>query len=156
MGENGLLEGHDACAEYLENTVADLLLNPAELDTAAQDILLAEVIPAVTLEDNRMLLTPPTKEDVFQTLKSSNLRAAPGSDGITSLVYRECWDSMGDALTDMVLARFQGDKMPLSMRTSMMVFGAKPKKPHSLKPGDKRRISLLNCDIRRSGKPKVQ
>ena len=68
----------------------------------------------------------------------------PGSDGITSLVYRECWDSMGDALTDVVLARFQGEKMQVSMRTSLMVFGAKPKKPHSLKPGDKRRISLLN------------
>ena len=32
----------------------------------------------------------------------------------------------------------------------MMVFGAKPKKPLSLKPGDKRRISLLNCDFKLS------
>ena len=38
--------------------------------------------------------------------------------------------------------------MPVSMRTSMMVFGAKPKKPLSLKQGDKRRISLLNCDFK--------
>ena len=29
-----------------------------------------------------------------------------------------------------------------------MVFGAKPKKPHSKKPSDKRRISLLNSDLK--------
>ena len=29
-----------------------------------------------------------------------------------------------------------------------MVFGSKPKKLNSLKPGDKRRISLLNCDFK--------
>ena len=30
----------------------------------------------------------------------------------------------------------------------MMVFGTKPKKPNSLKPRDKRRLSLLNCDFK--------
>ena len=29
-----------------------------------------------------------------------------------------------------------------------MVFGSKPKKLKSIKPGDKRRISLLNCDFK--------
>ena len=29
-----------------------------------------------------------------------------------------------------------------------MVFGAKPKKLNSLKPADKRRISILNCDFK--------
>ena len=29
-----------------------------------------------------------------------------------------------------------------------MVFGSKPKKANSCKPGDKRRISLLNCDFK--------
>ena len=34
------------------------------------------------------------------------------------------------------------------MRTALMVFGTKPKKANSLKPGDKRRISLLNPDFK--------
>ena len=34
------------------------------------------------------------------------------------------------------------------MRTSVMVFGSKPKKLNSLKPSDKRRISLLNSDFK--------
>ena len=148
QSETGLLEGHDACAEYLEDLVADLLLHPAELDIAAQEALLAEIEPAVTELENLKLSKLPTKDDVYATLKSSNLKAAPGIDGITSLVYKECWESMGDALTSVVQARFQGEKLPASMRTSMMVFGAKPKKPHSVKPGDKRRISLLNCDFK--------
>ena len=35
-----------------------------------------------------------------------------------------------------------------SLRTSLMVFGTKPKKPNSLLPQDKRRISLLNSDFK--------
>ena len=34
------------------------------------------------------------------------------------------------------------------MRTSMMMFGVKPKKIQSKNPKDKRRISLLNCDFK--------
>ena len=34
------------------------------------------------------------------------------------------------------------------MVTSLMVFGTKPKKPNSILPKDKRRISLLNADFK--------
>ena len=55
---------------------------------------------------------------------------------------------MGDALAAVVEAKFNGEKLPNSMRTAMMVFGTKPKKANSIKPGDKRRISLLNSDFK--------
>ena len=42
----------------------------------------------------------------------------------------------------------QGQKLGFSMRTSLMVFGNKPKKAGSLLPKDKRRISLLNSDFK--------
>ena len=84
-----------------------------------------------------ILLAPPDKDEVFATLKDANHGAAPGTDGITSLVYKLCWDSMGDALTAVAEAKFDGEKLPNSMRTAMMVFGTKPKKANSLKPGDK-------------------
>ena len=48
----------------------------------------------------------------------------------------------------MVSAVFSGEKPTLSQRTSKMVFGSKPKKSNSFKPGDKRRISLLNSDFK--------
>ena len=55
---------------------------------------------------------------------------------------------MGDALTAIAQANHEGEKLPASMRTALMVFGTKPKKANSLKPSDKRRISLLNSDFK--------
>ena len=145
---DGVIEGHAACAQYLENQVAQLLLNPAELDRSAQDTLLNELDSKVTEEENDMLRKPPDKAEVLETLKAANAQAAPGTDGITSLFYKVCWDTIGDALTDVVKAKFFGEKLPVSMRTAMMVFGTKPKKAQSILPKDKRRISLLNCDFK--------
>ena len=148
MTSSGLIEGHDLCAQHLESLVADLLLKPAELDENAQQTLLAEMEPVVTEADNSMLAALPDKEEVFNTLKAANLKAAPGTDGIPSLVYKLCWNCMGDALTAVAQAKHGGEKLPASMRTALMVFGTKPKKANSLKPGDKRRISLLNSDFK--------
>ena len=142
------MEGHQACAAFLESTVEDLLLHPAQLDHAAQDTLLADVDPVFTDADNDLLLKLPCKQEVKETLAAANQHAAPGTDGLTSFFYKQCFDVMGDPLTDMVSAVFSGEKPTLSQRTSKMVFGSKPKKSNSFKPGDKRRISLLNSDFK--------
>ena len=42
---NGLLEGHDDCASFLESQVGHLLLNPGVLDIVARDIMLNEIDP---------------------------------------------------------------------------------------------------------------
>ena len=55
---------------------------------------------------------------------------------------------MKSKYTEVMQALFQGNKPTASQRTSLMVFGSKPKKLSSLKPGDKRRISLLNSDFK--------
>jgi hypothetical protein len=39
---------------------------------------------------------------------------------------------------------FEGKQPKVSQRTSLMVFGAAPKKNQSIKPKNKRKISLLN------------
>ena len=141
--EDNMIEGHDKCAEYLEKTVEDLLLRPAELNQSAQDSLLKEVKVVFREKDNQEFLKPPSKEQVFKVLSASNLRAAPGTDGIPSLLYKEHWDLLGDHLTQIMSEIFECRPLPKSMRTSLMVFGAKPKKPGSLLPKDKRRISLI-------------
>ena len=146
--EFGLLEGHDQCAAFLENQVEDLLLNPATVDQAARESMLNEVEQVFTAQDNEKLLALPSMDDVKVTLANSNLLAAPGTDGIPSLLYSKCWEVMGTALTEVVQAIHQGGKPTPSMQTCLMVFGSKPKKPNSVKPGDKRRISLLNSDFK--------
>ena len=146
--DQGLLEGHTACAAYLEESVEALLLKPAVLDQHAQQVLLEEVVPVFTASDNEKFLTPPTEEKVEQVVKDSNLYAAPGTDGIPSLLYKECWNVLGTPLTEVMQDIGKGLELQKSMRTSLMVFGSKPKKPNSIIPGDKRKISLLNSDFK--------
>ena len=145
---SGTLLGHKDCSKYLEDTVEDLLLHPAVLDQAAQDSLLNEVEPVFSDSDNQKLLKVPTKAEIYDTICASNLQAAPGTDGLTSFFYKQCFEIVGNPLTEVVRAVFNGNKPTLSQRTSKMVFGSKPKKVNSTKPSDKRRISLLNCDFK--------
>ena len=126
----------------------DLLLHQGNLNHVAQQVLLNEVEPVFTEQDNQLFLTPPTKDDDRKTVNNSNLLAAPGTDGIPGLVYKECWNVLGDHLTAVMNNIFKCKELPMSMRTSLMVFGSKPKKPGSLLPKDKRRISLLNSDFK--------
>ena len=123
--ESGTLEGHYACAKYLENEVGNLLLHPASLDEAAQDALLQEVRPVFTDEDNAMLMKTPSPEEVKESLFSANANAAPGNDGLTNLVYKHCWDALGDSLVQVAQAVHGGASPTLSQRTSLMVYGAK-------------------------------
>ena len=147
--ESGMLEGHDACSKYLETVVSELLTKPAELDQEAQELLLKEVKRVFTEEDNRMMRKIPSKEDVRESVWTARVDAAPGSDGLTMLVYRHCWNTLGDSLTEMVQSVLMGATPTLSQRTSLMVYGAKSNKPpNSTNPDHKRRISLLNADFK--------
>ena len=102
----------------------------------------------MTDADNNLLSKTPDKNEVKESVWSANLHAAPGTDGLTTFFYYHCWDTMGDALTDVVQAIHGGQPPTKSQRTSLMVFGNKPKKPNSIKPTDKRKISLLNSDFK--------
>ena len=59
--ENGLILGHQACADYLEQTVVDHYLSPAILDPVAQQALLAEVEPVFTEQENENFISPPLR-----------------------------------------------------------------------------------------------
>ena len=56
--EAGLVEGHEDCAAYLEQQVAELLGHPALFDQAASDVLLREVDKVFTDEDNQKFHCP--------------------------------------------------------------------------------------------------
>ena len=102
-----------------------------------------------TKKDNEMFLKAPTKKDVKESLWSAKVNAAPGTDGLTNLVYRHCWDVLGDSLTDVAQTIHNGAAPTSSQRTSLMVYGAKANKPpSSTDPKHKRRISLLSSDFK--------
>ena len=143
-----MLQGHSECASFLEKTVIDLLQYPAVLCDVAQEELLSGVETVFTEQDNEQLLRAPNKDEVLAVLSNSNLHAAPGTDGLTNFFYKQCFEIVGDDLTEMVKNVFDGSSPTVSQRTSRMVFGCKPGKASSIKPGDKRRISLLNADFK--------
>ena len=87
----GILEGHKACAEYLEQSVASHLIQPAHLDPVAQQVLLSEVNKVFTEQDNKMLCKLPEKEEVLKVLKSCESHSAPGTDGLTAYLYKQHW-----------------------------------------------------------------
>ena len=61
---NGIVQGHEECARALENNVSMHLLNPADLNPLAQEILLKEVEVSFTDEDNIKLRAMPNKVEV--------------------------------------------------------------------------------------------
>ena len=145
--ENGThLDGHQACMDYIQDNVFKVFGVPPVLDEEAQKQLLREVNPVFTEEDNKMLGKQPTKEEVKERLWRTNMNSSPGSDGLTYLVYKECWDTLGDALTRVMICLHNGELETPTQRLSLMVFAPKPKKPNSIKFKDKRTLSLINCD----------
>ena len=108
---NGTAEGHYACAKALEENVENQLLNPAPLDPISQGILLAEVLPSFTEGDNNMLLSPPTKDEVHNTLKSCRPH-----DSITAYFYQQNWDIIGGHLTEVVQQVFLGNSPTSSQK----------------------------------------
>ena len=81
-------------------------------------------------------------------IESSNLNMAPGSDGISGLFYYHCWEIIKEPLLKVLLSIHDEDKPTASQCSSIMVFANKPKKQNSTLPSDKRRISLLNADMK--------
>ena len=72
--EVGLLECHAECAKYLEDQVADLLLQPATIDQGAQQLILEEF----TERDNETFSKILDEKEIKQGLDTSNLLATPG------------------------------------------------------------------------------
>ena len=137
------IDGHDACSKYFDNAVGDLLLHSAGLNEAAQETLLKKVKPVFTPEDNAMMCRIYNTEEVKESLWSANSNAAPGNDGLTNMVYKHCWDTLGDSLVQVAQAVHGGSSPTLSQKTSLMVYGANAyKPPTSTDPKHKRRISL--------------
>ena len=87
-----------------------------------------------------MLVAIPTRSEVEDSLNSSNVYASPGTDSITTFFYKECFHIVGDALTEVVKAVYAGNRPSESQRTSLMLYTTKPR--------DKRRLSMLNSDLK--------
>ena len=71
--ENGVIEGHRECMDYLEESVEKVFGNEAMLDDTAQQTLLEEVERVFTVEDNEMLSAGISMEEVKKLLWQANV-----------------------------------------------------------------------------------
>ena len=85
--EEGIKKGHEECSLYLAKHVSMIIEQDIDLDPTAQEMLLDDVTPVFTEEDNNKLLELPDKEEVKSVLKNSKHHAAPGTDGISSYLF---------------------------------------------------------------------
>ena len=144
----GMKTGHDECMDFLERDVMSLLFNVHSPNMEAVQDLLDEISPSFSTEDNKMLEAAPTEKEIKKVISSSNLSASPGLDGIPGSLYSECWETIKRPLVNMIQEVHKDESPTLSQRTSLMTFCKKPKRALSFKPGDMRRISLINSDMK--------
>ena len=45
---------------------------------------------------------PPSKDEIKKIVSKANHLAAPGTDGILSLLYHRCFDILGQILTEVI------------------------------------------------------
>ena len=144
--EEGIIEGHNKVAEFFKNEVEALFGKEVKLDEEAQEKLLDEVEEEFSEDDNKMLESEITDEEVKLSLKTSNKKASPGCDGITFLVYEECWSVLGPHLCEVVRQVIKEGTPSRSMQHSLLVFSPKPGKQDALLPKNFRRLSMLQSD----------
>ena len=96
--DDGPVYGHDECAEVLANSVKVFLTDPSPLDDRMQGTLLDEVEVVFTEEDNKKMESPPSLAEVKKVVAKAKHLAAPGTDGIPSLLYYKSFDVLGSPL----------------------------------------------------------
>lgn len=87
----------------------DLFQSSSPQNEAIERIL--EVTPVCISEDqNHMLTTTFTREEIFGVIRSMHPTRAPGPDGIQAIFYRKYWDIVGKDLSEFCLQFLNGEK----------------------------------------------
>lgn len=76
--------------------------------------LVERVIPSlVTVEDNILLTSIPSKEEIFGVVKSVDSLSSPGPNGFGGIFFLHCWSMVGHEVVQAVQSFFlQGLVMP--------------------------------------------
>ncbi|WMV30181.1 hypothetical protein MTR67_023566 [Solanum verrucosum] len=96
----------------------------------------------VTAEQNEMMQTMPTMEELKQFVFAMNLNSAAGPDGFGGKFYQACWSIIKEDLLEVVQSFFCGNNMPKFMTHACLVLLPKNEQPIRFK--DLRPISLSN------------
>ena len=146
--EGDLVVGHEECAKLLNEEAKTLLDSAPTLQPNAQEELLDNLTEVFTKEDNEMLEKEITDDEVKESLLKANRSSAPGSDGLSFLLYIQCWESLGPHLCEVLREVVKKGDMCESMKHTFLVFSPKIGKESSTKVKDLRKLSLLQTDFK--------
>ncbi|KAG6491492.1 hypothetical protein ZIOFF_052843 [Zingiber officinale] len=120
------------------------LLTGETVDSTAVDTDLIHTL--VSTEDNLMLATLPSAEEVKQMVWSMCQDSAAGPDGFSVAFYRACWEIVGEDVLQAVLDFFRGAELPRGMASTTIVLI--PKVDSAQRWRDFRPISLCNVSYK--------
>ena len=109
--------------------------------------LISKTIPSlVSVDENRMLLWVPHREEIKDALFSLNEDVAPGPDGFGGHFYQIYWDIIGVDVFQSVQEFFTSDVLANNVNSNLIVLI--PKVPGPRVMGDYRPIALANFQFK--------
>jgi hypothetical protein len=137
--DGGWVEDEVEKQEFISNHFVQLFRSGAMGDTHQ---LLQAVSPRVSEEMNNALMSPFSAEEVKKALDSIGDLKAPGPDSMPAIFYKKFWATVGEQVTQEVLAVLNGGDMPAKCNDMVIALIPKVKEPD--KVTDLRPISLCN------------
>lgn len=100
-------------------------------------------IPSLlTTEDNAMICSVPTSDEIKAVVHSMDPDSAPGPDGFSGYFFQICWELIHTDVTSAVQAYFCGHSLPTALTSSVITLIPKTENPKTC--SDFRPISLSN------------
>ena len=132
-----------------------ILTSEGQLNTSEQTSFLSGIDLHLTMLERDSLEAPLSPLELLTALKAMPNNKTPGSDGLPKEFYLACWEFIGNDLTMILNSALSSGNLTLSQKHGIITLIKKPvdeTKPGwqdaHLQPGNKRPISLLNCDYK--------
>lgn len=136
-----LVDNQDG-VKFCKNLLAPPLSNLDPFWKNNVELLLQSIPPLISDQDNKVLLTPFTVEEVYKVVFSLSPDKAPGPDGFAALFFQKCWDVIGfNLLAIMEESNKRGEMLKSFNATNIVLI---PKIPSPSTFVEFRPISLCN------------
>lgn len=116
--------------------------NSSEGCSNKEELLQRYAPELVTNEQNELLSSPPSKEEVKRSVFGLSPESAPGPDGYPGIFFTTCWEIVEDDVLNAVLDFFSTSSLPRSYTSSFLALIPKVGEPGRVK--DSRPISLCH------------
>jgi hypothetical protein len=91
--DEGLIEGHEQLKSYITNYYKGLFGSPEESSFSLDETQMDD-IPQVSMEENDLLTSPCSEEEVKKAIFQMEHNKAPGLDGFPAEFYQSFWDTI--------------------------------------------------------------